>query len=96
MKLLLDEAAPRRLASSFPQPFTLRTVQEMGWAGTGNDLLLRLAAAAGLDALVTVDRGIEHQQNVNEVPLPLSGATGDAVNAQVCSGSTTREGCAGS
>ena len=36
MKLLLDESVPRRLASSFPEAFTLRTVQEMGWAGTGN------------------------------------------------------------
>ena len=35
MKLLLDESVPRRLASSLPEAFTLRTVQEMGWAGTG-------------------------------------------------------------
>ena len=71
MKLLLDEAVPRRLASSFPEPFTLRTVQEMGWAGTGNGLLLQLAAAEGFDALVTVDRGTEHQQNVSELPIPV-------------------------
>ena len=71
MKLLLDEAIPRRLASSFPESFTLRTVQEMGWAGTGNGLLLQLAAAEGFDALVTVDRGIEHQQNVSELPIPV-------------------------
>ena len=61
MKLLLDESVPRRLALSFPEWVTLHTVQEMGWAGTGNGLLLQLAAAEGLDALVTVDRGIEHQ-----------------------------------
>ncbi len=36
MKLLLDESVPRRLAGPFPAPFTVRTVQEMGWAGTGN------------------------------------------------------------
>ena len=34
MKLLLDESVPRRLASS-PEAFTLRTAQEMGWAGNG-------------------------------------------------------------
>ena len=71
MKLLLDESVPRRLAASFPASFTLRTVQEMGWAGTGNGLLLQLAATEGFEALVTVDRGIEHQQNVSELPIPV-------------------------
>ena len=71
MKLLLDESVPRRLARSFPESFTMRTVQDMGWAGTANGLLLSLAAAEGFDALVTVDRGIEHQQNVNDLPMPV-------------------------
>ena len=71
MKLLLDESVPRRLALSFPESFTLRTVQEMGWAGTGNGLLLSLAASQGFDALITVDRGIEHQQNVSDLPIPV-------------------------
>ena len=71
MKLLLDESVPRRLALSFPEPFALRTVQEMGWAGTGNGLLLEFAAAEGFDALVTVDRGIEHQQNVSKLAVPV-------------------------
>ena len=66
MKLLFDESVPRRLASSFPESFTVQTVQGMGWAGTANGLLLTLAAAEGFDALVTVDRGIEHQQNVSQ------------------------------
>ena len=61
MKLLLDESVPKRLAASFPSSFTLRTVQEMGWSGTGNGLLLSLAARDGFDAMITVDRGIEHQ-----------------------------------
>ena len=71
MKLLLDESVPRRLASSFPEAFTLHTVQEMGWAGTGNGLLLSLAAGKSFDAFITVDRGIEHQQNTNDLPLPI-------------------------
>ena len=61
MKLLLDESVPRRLAASFPKSFNSQTVQEMGWARTGNGLLLSLAANQGFDTLVTVDRGIEHQ-----------------------------------
>ena len=71
MKLLLDESVPRRLVSSFPEVFTLHTVQEMGWAGTGNGLLLSFAAREGFDAFITVDRGIEHQQNTRALPLPI-------------------------
>ena len=71
MKLLLDESVPRRLTSSFPTPFTVLKVQDMGWAGTGNGLLLSLATGEDLDAFITVDRGIEHQQNVSDLPLPV-------------------------
>ena len=43
----------------------------MGWAGTGNGALLRLATDTGFDALLTVDRGFAHQQNQDDLPLPL-------------------------
>lgn len=71
MKLLLDESVPRRLALSFPDSFALYTVQDMGWAGTENGALLSLAAHHGFNALVTVDRSIEHQQNLAELPIPV-------------------------
>jgi len=71
MKLLLGESVPRRLASSFPTSFIVRTVQQMGWAGTGNGLVLSLAAGEDFDAFLTVDRGIEHQQNMRALPLPI-------------------------
>ena len=43
----------------------------MGWAGTGNGALLRLAADSGFDGLLTVDRGFAHQQNQDDLPLPV-------------------------
>ena len=43
----------------------------MGWAGTGNGTLLSLAADSGFDALLTVDRGFAHQQNQDDLPLPI-------------------------
>ena len=43
----------------------------MGWAGTGNGTLLGLAAESGFDALLTVDRGFAHQQNQDDLPLPV-------------------------
>ena len=71
MKLLLDESVPKRLAASFPASSTPRTVQEVGWAGTGNGLSLSLAAREGFDAMITVDRGIAHQQNLDTLPIPV-------------------------
>ena len=40
----------------------MRTVQEAGWAGVRNGALLR-AADGQFEALLTVDQGVEHQQN---------------------------------
>ena len=71
MRLLLDESVPRPIRTSFPADYEVRTVPEMGWAGTGNGTLLGLAADSGFDALLTVDRGFAHQQNQDELPLPV-------------------------
>lgn len=43
----------------------------MGWAGTANGALLRLAADGGFDVPMTVDQGIARQQNENELPVPI-------------------------
>ena len=71
MKVLLDESTPRRLASSFPGSFEIRTVQQMGWAGRGNGELLRLAADHGFHSIITVDQGFEYQQNIAQLPIPV-------------------------
>lgn len=54
MRVLFDECVPRQLRSDF-HGHEVRTVQEMGWAGTRNGALL---ARAGdhFDAVFTVDR----------------------------------------
>ena len=71
MRLLLDESVPRPLRASFPAAYEVRTVPEMGWAGTGNGALLALALDNGFHALLTVDRGFAHQQNQDDLPLPV-------------------------
>ena len=43
----------------------------MGWAGYTNGDLLHLASANGFQALVTVDQGFEHQQNLSNLPTPV-------------------------
>ena len=70
-KLLLDEALPRPLAASFSSAFKVHTVQEMGWTGSHNGHLLKLAAKHGFDALLTVDQGFEHEQNPDTLPVPV-------------------------
>ena len=69
MKLLLDESIPRKLSVAFPDSFGVQTVPEMGWAGTKNGKLLQLAAHHQFFALLTADQGIEHQQNLEALPL---------------------------
>ena len=71
MKLLLDESVPSPLGSDFPDRFEIHTVQSMGWAGKSNGDLLRLAADYGFDAFITADRGIEYQQNLRTLPIPV-------------------------
>ena len=71
MKLLLDESVPRRLGSLFPDSFEVRTVQQMGWAGSKNGDLLRMATENGFDAFITVDQGLEYQQNLAGLALPV-------------------------
>ncbi len=51
--------------------FEVYTVQRMGWAGAKNGDLLRIAANHGFHALITVERGFEHQQNRNILPIPV-------------------------
>lgn len=57
--------------SLFPSEFEVRTVQQMGWTGSSNGDLLRLASAHGFDVMVTVDQGIEYEQNLAHLSVPV-------------------------
>jgi predicted nuclease of predicted toxin-antitoxin system len=61
MRVLLDECLPRRLKSELPG-HELKTVPDVGWAGTKNGDLLRLASTA-FDIFLTVDVSVEFQQD---------------------------------
>jgi len=69
MRVLLDECVPRKLRCELPG-HDVKTVAEMGWSGTKNNALLRLAAAQ-FDVLLTVDQGIPYQQNLPGLDLAL-------------------------
>lgn len=70
MRLLLDENLPHQMQLELPGR-DVSTVAYTGWSGVGNGELLRVAAAAGFDALVTNDRGLEYQQNLGALPLAV-------------------------
>ncbi len=69
MRLLLDECVPKRLKRELLGHET-KTVQDMGWAGLKNGALLRLADGQ-FGALLTVDQGIEYQQNLSGLRISV-------------------------
>ena len=70
MKLLLDENLPHRLRHEL-HGHDARTVAYMRWTGLKNGQLLAAAAAEGFDAVITLDEGIEHQQDVSRLPIAV-------------------------
>jgi len=70
MKLLIDECIDERLRSSFPG-HDCQTARFAKLAGLKNGELLTAAEAAGFDVLVTVDRSIPNQQNLEGRKIAL-------------------------
>ena len=71
MRVLLDENLPRALATEFTG-HEVSTVQAVGWSGTTNGELLRRAQGT-FDALLSMDRGLQHQQNLSTLRLRIVG-----------------------
>lgn len=70
MRILLDECAPRPLKREFAD-YELRTVVEMGWSGKKNGELLRLMSQEGFTILLTTDRNLRYQQNLQQVEVAV-------------------------
>ncbi len=51
------------------QDFEVCTVTEMGWSGLKNGNLMRVAIDAQFDILLTIDKNLEYQQNMNKYPI---------------------------
>ena len=63
MRILLDENLDWRLRRDLPG-HQVESVPLLGWAGIENGALLRKAAEAGFELLVTMDGNMVHQQNI--------------------------------
>jgi predicted nuclease of predicted toxin-antitoxin system len=70
VRILLDEQLPRQLARQL-RGHRVRTVQQQGWAGSGNGELLRRAAAEGFEIFLTADQNLQFQQNLAGSPLSV-------------------------
>lgn len=63
MKILIDENLPRKLAGHLVG-HECRTVVQCGWSGKKNGELLALADPL-FDLLLTLDKNLPYQQNLN-------------------------------
>jgi predicted nuclease of predicted toxin-antitoxin system len=67
MRLLLDECVDPRVKTLFPQ-HEVSTVHEMGWDELTDSELLALAQKS-FNALLTIDKSLEFQQNLGKLRL---------------------------
>ena len=70
MNVLLDNCVHRRVRSFF-HGHAVRTARQAGLAELENGDLLAAAAAAGFDVLITTDKNIAFQHNLDHLPLPV-------------------------
>jgi hypothetical protein len=70
MKLLLDENLPHQLRHEVPG-HDCSTVAYMGWSGIESGELLREAANAGIDAVLTKDANVQYEQNLVNLPVAV-------------------------
>ena len=69
MRILLDESVPGPMGRPLVGHEAI-SVQKRGWSGVKNGKLLALAAAE-FDVLLTADKGIEYQQNLQTLPIAV-------------------------
>lgn len=70
MKVLLDEMIDVRFRHLLPG-HDVFTVDYMRWKSVKNGALVAIAAANRFEAMVTVDPGFAHEQNVITLPLAV-------------------------
>jgi hypothetical protein len=70
MRILLDECVPRPLKRELTD-YQVRTVVEMGWCGKKNGELLQLMTQESFTILLTADRNLRYQQNLQEAGVAV-------------------------
>jgi hypothetical protein len=70
VKVLFDHNVPHKLRQSLPA-HEVSTADEMGWSELENGELLRAAEGAGFAVMVTGDKNLSSQQNLEGRDLAL-------------------------
>lgn len=71
-KVLLDENRPRPLAKLLTaEDVTVISVHDMGWAEKKNGDLIRSMVQEGFEYLLTADKNLQNQQNLENYPIKL-------------------------
>lgn len=70
MKILLDECVTKRLKKHLTE-FEVYTVRELGLGGTKNGKLMTYCAENHFDVLLTIDKNLMYQQNLEKYPVTI-------------------------
>jgi predicted nuclease of predicted toxin-antitoxin system len=70
MRILLDECIPRKLKNHL-RGHDCITVPDAGLAGKTNGEILSLAEQAGFEVFLTLDQGIEYEQNLGHREIAI-------------------------
>lgn len=65
-RLLLDENLPRQLKRHFSSAFDVTSVPDIGWQSKKNGELLSAMGNEGIEYLITADRNLRFQQNLEK------------------------------
>jgi predicted nuclease of predicted toxin-antitoxin system len=70
MKILLDECVTKRLKKHL-DAFDVQTIRELGLSGIKNGKLMTYCVENNFDILLTIDKNLMFQQNLDQYPLAL-------------------------
>jgi len=71
MKILLDECVTKKL-KAYLKEFDVFTVTELGWGGVKNGKLLTLSVENDFHVLLTIDKNLIYQQNLNKYKISIA------------------------
>jgi hypothetical protein len=70
LRILFDHNVDRRFRNHLPG-HEIQTTRERGWDKLANSVLLKTAADAGFEGFISIDKNLEHEQNLRTLPLPV-------------------------
>jgi predicted nuclease of predicted toxin-antitoxin system len=70
MKILPDECVTKKL-KKYTEEFEVFTVRELGLSGIKNGQLMAYCVENKIDILLTIDKNLVHQQNLEKYPLTI-------------------------